>query len=148
MSLISKSARVLANHTTQPKNCDKHTLARRPWLASDFWSSSRGTLVKIPIALALWAATDENQQVRQWYARHVRLLDYSQLGLAECLENGLPELAQRFQFASDLKNNHEFSLLMVLLDDADPFVRACLRENPAFLDWVGADEAFRRSNYT
>jgi hypothetical protein len=104
-------------------------------------------IVKIPIALALWATTDENPQVRRWYARHGRLLDYSQLELAECLENGLPELEQRSQFASDLKNNHEFSLLMVFLDDADPFVRACLRENPAFLDWVGADEAFRRSNY-
>ena len=29
-------------------------------------------LTKLPIALAVWAATDEDLQVRQWYAHHGR----------------------------------------------------------------------------
>jgi hypothetical protein len=104
-------------------------------------------LIKLPIALAMWAATDEDQRVRQWYAHRGRLLDYSQLELGEFLEKGPPELTRRVEFTSDLKNKREFSLLMIFLDDPDPFVRACLRENPAFLDWVGAEEAFHLSNH-
>jgi hypothetical protein len=105
-------------------------------------------LIITPVALALWAATDEDQQVREWYARHGQLLDYySQLDLAECIEKEPSELARRVQFASDLKNKPEFALLMLLLNDPDPFVRACLRENPAFLEQMGAEEAFNLSNH-
>lgn len=107
----------------------------------------RTGLIKLPIALALWAVNDENDQVRQWYARHGRLLNYSQLELAESLEKGVPQLRERVQLSSDLKNKREFSLLLILLDDPDQFVRACLRENPVFLDWVGAEEAFHLSNH-
>jgi hypothetical protein len=100
-------------------------------------------LMKLPVALAFWAATDENVQVRQWYALHGRLLDYSQLELAEGVGTGAPETWERWT----LKYKREFSLLMILMDDPDPLVRACLRENPPFLDWVGAEEAFHLSDH-
>jgi hypothetical protein len=104
-------------------------------------------LIRLPIALALWAATDENRQVRQWFARHGGLLDYSQLDLAECLEKEPPELTRRVQFPSDLNNKREFSLLMLLSNDPDRFVRACLRENPAFLERMSVEEAFNLSDH-
>lgn len=105
-------------------------------------------LVRLPSAMAVWVVTDEDQEVRQWYARNGRLLDYSQLELDGLIQKRSNELSQQNQIPSDLNNKREFSLLMTLLDDPDPFVRACLRENPAFLDWIGAEEAFHLSNHT
>lgn len=63
-----------------------------------------------PFEIACLAVEDQYVEVRQWIARHGRYLDYNND------EPSRPNLADR------LKN------------DTDPFVRACLRENPTVFD--------------
>lgn len=55
-----------------------------------------------PFELTLLAVQDDNAEVRRWFARHARLY----------------------------KDEGSLSLIRRLEADADPFVRACLRENP------------------
>ena len=68
----------------------------------------------LPFEIAKIAVEDENVQMRAWIARKGKYLNYS--------EEGLENLEDR------------------LRNDPDPFVRACLRENPTtydfFADWV------------
>lgn len=76
-----------------------------------------------PIEVALLAVGDENAEVRRWFARHARLY----------------------------KDQGSRSLLRRMQGDADPFVRACLRENPTVVstfdfinDWR---EIFQRATH-
>jgi len=79
----------------------------------------------VPYVLALLAVEDENVAVREWIAKHGRSLDYrfrenlSDEGKAEGAQHRMQNLAER------------------LKADPDPFVRACLCENPTILDWWG-----------
>lgn len=69
-----------------------------------------------PFDVALSAVEDADVEVRQWMARH------GHLGYSDDEEPSRPNLAAR------LKN------------DPDPFVRACLRENPTVFDFSVRDE--------
>lgn len=66
-----------------------------------------------PFEILCIAVVDESNDVRQWIARHARCLNYNQVGLAL---SGEPD-PQR-------------DLTDTLHRDPDPFVRACLYENP------------------
>jgi hypothetical protein len=77
-----------------------------------------------PIAfeIARMAVEDENVEIREWIAVHGRFLDYRQTrneGRKDCVEFPEQNLEDR------LKN------------DPEPFVRACLRENPTVFSGTG-----------
>jgi hypothetical protein len=65
-----------------------------------------------PIEIALLAVEDSHVEVREWIARHGKYLDYQERSDADHPERNL---------WSRLKN------------DPDPFVRACVHENPTLL---------------
>jgi hypothetical protein len=67
---------------------------------------------RAPFEIALLAVEDPQVEVRQWIARHGNYLDYSR-SRPECPNSNLEDY---------LKN------------DPDPFVRACLHENPTVFD--------------
>jgi hypothetical protein len=69
----------------------------------------------LPYEIAALAVEDQNVQVRQWFARHCPHLDYRE----SCLVDN--QLTYKFP---------ERNLEDRLKGDPDPFVRACLCENP------------------
>jgi hypothetical protein len=70
----------------------------------------------IPYELALQAVEDQSVEIREWIARFSRHLDYSD---------------HQWVDDQEVVEHPERNLEQRLLGDADPFVRACLRENPA-----------------
>jgi len=82
-------------------------LLRSLYHRGDEWSEAG-----VPFEIAEMAVTDPSPEVRQWMARHGKDLNYSELG--ERFEVRFPE--------RDLSGR--------LLDDPDPFIRACAYENP------------------
>lgn len=69
----------------------------------------------LPFEIALMAVKDSNVEVRQWIARNGRSLDYAE---REYIDN------------KNVSKSPEKNLEERLKNDPDPFVRACLRENP------------------
>lgn len=81
-----------------------------------------------PFEIAALAVEDSHVEVRQWIARHSKYLDYN-LGIEE--------------------KNPDRNLEDRLKNDPDPFVRACLRENPTAYMRIGSDwtEHFSEANH-
>ena len=77
-----------------------------------------------PYEIAVLAAENPHVEVRQWIARNGKHLDYRESHLVAI--PGQEELYDTvFEFPDrDLRDR--------LKNDSDPFVRACLRENPSF----------------
>lgn len=87
-----------------------------------------------PYEIALMAVEDPHVEVRQWIARHGRHLDdYSNWAQAYS-ERLLVEGKTDREFPEDLFGRRilfpDRNLVDRLKSDPDPFVRACLRENP------------------
>jgi hypothetical protein len=78
-----------------------------------------------PYELALLVVDDPSVEVRQWFARHAKHLDYR-----DSVIDGTPHSA-----LDELRN-----LAERLKEDEDEFVRACLYENPAMFSGSGYDE--------
>ncbi len=74
----------------------------------------------VPFEIAALATQDRNVQVRQWFARHG---SYGVLLEREPWKHGRDNVERRESARRLLTDS--------LKKDADPFVRACLRENPA-----------------
>ncbi|HIC04186.1 MAG TPA: hypothetical protein EYO65_01465 [Nitrospirales bacterium] len=77
------------------------------------------TLPNFPYEIACLAVEDSHLEVRQWIARHGTYLDF---------RDGTDDTVQG-----------ERNLIERLKNDPDPFVRACLRENPVFLRPIVGD---------
>ena len=86
-----------------------------------------------PYEIALLAVEDPSVEVRQWIARSGKCLDYR---------------TRRYEGDKLIYEHPEKNLEDRLKNDSDPFVRACLRENPTISllssEWIGW---FRESNH-
>ena len=92
-------------------------------LLEELYSGHRRGEGRAPFEIALLAIADPHVEVRQWIARHGKYLDYSKEQEPGQEPEPEKDLAQR------------------LRQDPDPFVRACLRENPTFCGVIwGTDE--------
>ncbi len=89
-------------------------------LLKELYSDSKGGL--IPFEIARLAVEDENVEIREWIALHGRFLDYSQ---------------SRNERRNDSIEFPERNLEDRLKNDPEPFVRACLRENPTAFSGTG-----------
>jgi hypothetical protein len=84
---------------------------------------------KLPAEIAFLAVRDSENAVREWFARFG---DFSPLPSRKSKEEancGWPELLDKVH--QDLRR--------IVLDDPDPFVRACLRENPSAFYGIGIE---------
>jgi hypothetical protein len=93
-----------------------------------------------PFEIALLAVEDEHVEVRQWIARHGKSLDYRDVGSinerSEILEV-IRGMTGKQSSGPDQDPLAAFNLANQLKNDSDPFVRACLRENPnVFSQWA------------
>ena len=87
-------------------------------LLKELYSGHRRGEGRASFEIALLAIADPHVEVRQWIARYGKYLDYSK-------EQGPgPEPEPEPEPEKDLAQR--------LRQDPDPFVRACLRENPTF----------------
>ena len=107
-----------------------HEELRRKYQASD--SKARIDLLQNfynkndtapPFEIALLAVEDSNVEVRQWIARHGKYLDYREMRMVE---------------KSLVYEESERNLEDRLKNDPDPFVRACLHENPDVFGGIGS----------
>lgn len=86
-----------------------------------------------PFEIALLAVEDPNVEVRQWVARHGKYLDYRE---------------RRYDENQVLYERPERNLEDRLKNDPDPFVRACLHENPTvFSGWDPWEALFREGSH-
>src|SRR5712692_8540211 len=92
-----------------------------------------------PYEITLMAVEDPNVEVRQWIARNGKYLDYRDRGSIN--ERSEAVEAARAILKSDgdslLHESPDRNLESRLIHDPDPFVRACLRENPGVFDVFG-----------
>lgn len=90
----------------------------------------------LPFEVAALAVHDPTSQVRQWFAR------YGNYGVGVEREpwEGTKDLWEKQRGAWNL-------LIDTLKNDADPFVRACLRENPAAFGLFDWDSHFLHATY-
>lgn len=85
----------------------------------------------VPLVVALMALEDPHVEVRQWIARHGESLTSGADPTLSLLATVLEPLGG-FQPGED-------TLADKLKNDPDPFVRACLRENPEVFNFILAD---------
>lgn len=85
----------------------------------------------VPLVVALMALEDPHVEVRQWIARHGEFLTSGADPTLSLLATVLEPLGG-FQPG-------EGTLADKLKNDPDPFVRACLRENPEVFNFILAD---------
>jgi hypothetical protein len=89
-------------------------------LLKELYSNNKGN--PIPFEIARLAVEDKNVEIREWIALHGRFLDYSQT---------------RNEGRNDSIEFPERNLEDRLKNDPEPFVRACLRENPTAFSGTG-----------
>ena len=104
-----------------------------------------------PYEIALLAVVDPHVEVRQWFARHGKPLDYKKIGPFNRRSIVLETVKGILQAITSESSADETNLNLAnrLKNDPDPFVRACLRENPTVFEGWGGEwiEYFREATH-
>jgi hypothetical protein len=108
-----------------------------------------------PFEIALLAVEDPNVEIRQWIAHHGVGLDYREMVVRSRKNDDRSDATQGAEDEDDFETTYKYpdrNLVERLKHDPDPFVRACLRENPDafqrfFTDLAVWEQHFREATH-